>query len=492
MHGLIKNLIVLNKPRRFHLSLPDTEVISAKSYLIDECYSKMRYARVYNLCQSYRYQGIGYYVSLLAEARGHRSFPNITTIQDLKSQSIIKIISSELDELIQNSLKSINSRMFYLNVYFGKSYDKQYDSLSKQLYNLFQAPLFYVVFEKNPEQSKWILQNIFPLPIHQIPEPHQVFLQEVAEQYFLKKRIRNTSSNTKFIYDLAILVSQTERAPPSNSKALEQFMEASEKLGMRAKFINKNDFSRIPEFDALFIRETTAVNHHTYRFARRALAENLVVLDDPTSIVRCANKVYMAEVLRKAHISIPKTIIAHKKNGSELISQLGLPCVLKQPDGSFSNGVIKAHNRLELEEEMERLLNQSDLIIAQEYTPTEFDWRIGVLDKQPLFACKYFMAENHWQIHNWHGGRMQDGNHECLPLDQVPEKVLKLAVRAASLIGDGLYGVDLKQHKDKVVVLEVNDNPSIDMGVEDILLKEQLYLRIMEYFKARIKIKKQN
>ena len=30
--------------------------------------------------------------------------------------------------------------------------------------------------------------------------------------------------------------------------------------------------------------------------------------------------------------------------------------------------------------------------------PTDYDWRIGVLDGEPLFACKYKMARGHWQI----------------------------------------------------------------------------------------------
>jgi hypothetical protein len=91
------SIVVVNKPKDWNLNIPDVEVVSAKAYLTDIRYSEISNARVYNLCQSYRYQGMGYYVSLLAEARGHRSFPNITTIQDLKSQSIIRIISDEID-----------------------------------------------------------------------------------------------------------------------------------------------------------------------------------------------------------------------------------------------------------------------------------------------------------------------------------------------------------------------------------------------------------
>lgn len=485
------SIVVVNKPKDWNFQIPEVEVVSAKSYLSDSKYSEIRNARVYNLCHSYRYQGIGYYVSLLAEARGHRSFPNITTIQDLKSQSIIRIISDELDKLIQRSLARIRSSKFDLNMYFGVSVAKQHEHLSKQLYNLFPAPLLRVCFVWNQEQKKWLLQNIFPLPLNQIPELHKSYLLEFARQYFARKRIRSSANNSKLIYDIAILVNPDEHSPPSNKKALEKFIEAAEDEGLRAKLITKNDYSRIPEFDALFIRETTAVNHHTYRFARRASAENLVVIDDPISIVRCANKVYMAEMLRTANIPTPKTIILHRKNKDELIRSLSLPYVLKQPDGSFSNGVVKVSDPLELDEELHRLLNQSDLIIGQEYVFTEFDWRIGIIDKKPLYACKYYMAKDHWQINQWEGSSFKEGGHDAIPLDKVPSKVLKMAQRAASLIGDGFYGVDIKQCGNRVMVIEINDNPSVDYNVEDGILKDGLYKEIMQCFAKRIKKRKE-
>jgi len=483
------SIVVVNKPKDWNLHIPDVEVVSAKAYLTDSKYSEIRNARVYNLCQSYRYQGLGYYVSLLAEARGHRSIPNITTIQDLKSQSIIRIISDELDKLIQRSFARLKSSHFILNIYFGKHPSKVYENLSKQLYNLFQAPLLRAHFVY--EDEKWQLQNISPLPIHQIPEHHKPHVLEFAYAYFAKKRIRavNVSRPT---YDLAILLNPDEKAPPSDKKAIKYFIEAAEEEGMRAKIITKNDYSRIPEFDALFIRETTAVNHHTYRFARRALAENIVVLDDPASIVKCANKVYMAELLKKANIPIPKTVIVHKGNTEELLQTLGLPCVLKQPDGSFSNGVVKVNDMVTLEDELEHFFSQSDLIIAQEFMPTDFDWRIGVLDKKPLYACKYYMAKDHWQIYDWHPGRrMKDGAHETIPIEKAPPKIVKIAQRAASLIGDGFYGVDIKQSGNNVMVIEINDNPSIEAGVEDLVLKEELYAQVMKYFLQRIKTKKE-
>jgi glutathione synthase/RimK-type ligase-like ATP-grasp enzyme len=59
-------------------------------------------------------------------------------------------------------------------------------------------------------------------------------------------------------------------------------------------------------------------------------------------------------------------------------------------------------------------------------------------------------------------------------------------LKAAKQIGNGLYGVDVKQSGDKFFVIEVNDNPTIDAGEEDTILKDELYRRIMAVFLERI------
>jgi glutathione synthase/RimK-type ligase-like ATP-grasp enzyme len=109
------------------------------------------------------------------------------------------------------------------------------------------------------------------------------------------------------------------------------------------------------------------------------------------------------------------------------------------------------------------------------------------VDGQPLYACKYFMARGHWQIYN-HAkqGAAMLGTYETIPVELAPRKVLRTALKAAELIGDGLYGVDLKEARDEVYVIEVNDNPSLEGGIEDQVLGKQLYARIMQTFLKRI------
>ncbi len=71
----------------------------------------------------------------------------------------------------------------------------------------------------------------------------------------------------------------------------------------------------------------------------------------------------------------------------------------------------------------------------------------------------------------------------------MPEAIIKTALKATRLIGDGLYGVDIKSQGDKHYVIEVNDNPNIDFGIEDTILGETLYQQIMAVFLQRIRRK---
>ncbi|NGP75812.1 RimK family protein [Balneolaceae bacterium YR4-1] len=484
----MKNIVVVNNPANWSLELPGVEVVSARSYLSDGLYSKMRRARVFNLCRSYKYQSNGYYVSLLAEARGHRPLPGIMAIEDIKSQTMVRFVSEELDKEIQKALKHIVSDDFTLSIYFGKNLAGRYDKLSRQLFMQFQAPLLRAQFVRLNDH--WNLHAISPISANEIPQDHKPFVIEVARKYFEGRRLPGVKKDdTRF--DLAILRSEKESFPPSDEKAIQKFIRAAENLDFYVEVIGKEDYGRLAEFDALFIRETTSVSHHTYRFARRAAAEGLVVMDDPESILKCTNKVYLAELLNRNGIAAPKTLIVSEDNSGRIEPEIGLPCILKQPDSSFSQGVVKAENRQQLKEMLVKLFNTSDLLIAQEFLPTDYDWRVGILNGEPLFVCKYYMARKHWQIYERSkDGKTYSGKAESLPVNEAPEAVLKTALHAANLIGNGLYGVDLKQVGGKVYVIEINDNPSIDSGFEDVILKDALYNKIMKEFLRRIEVKK--
>lgn len=484
----MRKLVVVGNPKAWALDVPEVEVVSARSYLTSPDLAARRRVRVFNLAADYAYLSKGYYVSLLAEARGHAVIPSVKTIQDLKAPAITRIVSEELDALAQRSLGRLKADRFALSIYFGENMARQHQRLARELYRLFRAPLLRARFLR--QRKRWVLQSIRPIAMKEVPEAHLPFLQEAAGRYFGRRR-HGSAPPDPFAYDLAILVDPEERAPPSDERALRRFEAAGEKLGFSVERVGRDDYARIGEFDALLIRETTAVSHHTYRFARRAESEGMAVIDDPESILRCTNKVFLHELLRGAGIPTPRTLVVHSENRDRVEPELGLPCVLKIPDSSFSHGVLRADTSEELRDRLTGLLARSELVVAQAWTPTEFDWRVGVLDGRPLFACKYHMARGHWQIYNWSGKTLREveGGWETLAAEAAPQPVLEVALRAAGLVGNGLYGVDVKEVEGRPLVIEVNDNPSVEAGVEDQVLGQELYLRIVGALKARVEEK---
>ena len=484
----MKILLIVSNAKKWPLNIPDCEVVSARKYLTEPVFSRLTGVRVFNLMCPCRYQSQGYYVSLLAEARGHKPVPNITTLRDLYTPAMVRMTSAAIQDQIQTSLSSIKSDRFELSLYFGRNLAKRHDKLCRELFNRFHAHFLRAVFVR--AKGQWSLQNISPISINEVPDSHYGFVEEAAIQYFTRAGYRQRKLQS-FRYALAILHQPGEKDAPSNAEALKKFVKAGQKQGLDTQLITKDDFGRLSEFDALFIRETTNVNNHTFRFARCAEADGQVVIDDPQSIIRCANKVFLAELLGHHRIATPRTMSVHRDNVDLIHHTLGLPCVLKQPDSSFSVGVKKVTEPNDLEREALLMLGKSELIIAQEFLPTEFDWRVGVLDQRVLYVCRYYMAENHWQIIKRDAkGQKEEGEADTLKLADAPEEVLKIALRSTAPIGRGLYGVDIKQVGKKFHVIEVNDNPSIDAGVEDAVLQDALYQRIMGAFLQRIERRK--
>lgn len=459
-------------------------IVSSSAYLSGDEYSQSKSFRVINLCQSYEYQSIGYYVSLLAQARDHKAFPSVHAIQDISNLGLSKLISQDIHDEIQHSLHDIKTDKFVLSVYFGQNMAKKYATLCKQLHSLFPLPLIRFTLEMKKE---WSIKSMMPVSIKDMLPHHVEFMHLAAKDYLSKKRVHQFRKKQRF-HDLAILVDPLEANAPSNKKALDFFVSSGEEMGLNIDIIGKNEGKSIAEYDALFIRATTSVNHYTYRLARRAAQENLVVIDDPQSIIKCTNKVYLAELLHTHQILTPPTVFFNKYD--KKLPEIEFPCVLKKPDSAFSLGVVKIEDEKALQSSLYDFFKSSDLVLAQPFIPTEFDWRIGILDNKPLFACRYFMAEDHWQIYDWHNDKEKnEGKCETLPISDVPEAVIKTALKTSKLIGDGLYGVDIKSHGDMHYVIEINDNPNIDHGIEDRILGDNLYQQIMGLFLQRIRRK---
>lgn len=457
--------------------------MSALAYLTDVNSTYDAPARIYNLCDSYAYQRLGYYVSLLAEARGHKPSPPARIMEDMQSPSWVQLTTKSLDSLTQHTLCAHGGNTLTWDFYFGLCPDADDEFFGQHLFDLLKVPLLRVAFEQT--ERRWRIRSVRALALGELDIPAIAAVKVAASRYFSKRSGSATPLNSR--YKIAILHHDDDTHSPSNPLALEKFAAAAETLGMHAQVIGYADYGRLSEFDALFLRDTTNVNHYTYRFARQAVAEGLVVIDDPDSILKCNNKVYLAELLSQHAIPTPKTLVVHRGNLDQVFPLLGLPCILKQPDSAFSAGVSMVNTAAELHAEAKVLFALSDLFIAQEYLPTTFDWRVGVLDRRVLYVAKYFMAPGHWQIIKRNAPQhVQAGPTRALAVSEAPDDVIRQALCAANQIGDGFYGVDVKRKEGRCYVIEVNDNPNLDAGNEDGVLKDALYREVMGVFLKRI------
>lgn len=273
---------------------------------------------------------------------------------------------------------------------------------------------------------------------------------------------------------IAIVSDALSRARGPEMDAMQTYVAQAPDHGHTAEVIDVADFHRLPEFQAVFLRLDTSVLGLPFAASRYAWKLGLRVVDDPRSMITCMNKAHVQQLLEHGGVPTPETVLLTKDGRESLdaeamFQELGTPIVVKAPSGAFSSAVEKAHDAKELHALVRRFSVQSDVILLQRYTPSSFDWRVGVLCGDPLYAARYHIPKGAWRIHDTPEGeqRKQWAKVERVPLGKVPAPVLEAALAACRLIGNGLYGVDLKQREDgSAVVIEVNDNPNIDPGAE--------------------------
>lgn len=487
----MKYIVVNHKPNIFKISVDNIVFLTPEDFILnaqgaDGASQKKEKTRVINLCNNYSYMSKGYYVSLLAEARGHKIIPNVDKMIDLNwSRLAVKSIETLNKTLAKIDIDNPHGEISktFLS-YFGRSENKVLEPLTREIFDIFRYPIISITLKV--KNDSWIVDKLKNVSISDLSDANIAKLNDALSNYVGQSWKSDKSKAAK--YWLAVLTDKSEDLPPSNPKALEKLIAAGKKKSMAVELIDKGDFSSLIEYDALFIRETTVVNHHTYRFANKALKENIPVIDDPRSIIKCSNKVYLYELLAKNNIPTPKTFVLDKKTAKEFERNFTPPMIVKIPDGSFSRGVKKASSLEEFQSVTEQMLKKSDLIIVQEYMPTDYDWRVVILDNQPLFVCRYHMASGHWQIikHD-NNGQWDEGATEAVAIRETPKDILKAAIKATKAIGSGLYGVDMKFYDNKPYIIEVNDNPNIEAGKDDTKEGDVIYDRIIDYFIRQIK-----
>ena len=480
-------VILVDHARDFPNAETPHKVIITSDYLArPKLFSGGGRAKIINLSRSYNYQSKGYYASLLAEARGHRVIPSVETMLELRERKLYEQSLPDLQEaltLAAHRARADETTTFDLLFCFGFCQDPRFESFGRLLFDWYRCPAVEVTITPG---KRWKIDRLRARPLAKLGQEEADFFRDALHRH-TERDWRSPRARAVAKYSLAVLHDPEETLPPSSQESIRYFQKLAERHSVDVQLLTKRQLAELAEFDALFIRATTSIDNYTYRFARRALQECMPVIDDPVSMIRCTNKVYLHEKMEALGVPTAPTVMLAEDGDLERAGQLlGFPLVVKIPDGSFSRGVHKVDTPAELKALTDRLFEDTDLLLAQKFVPTDFDWRVGVLDGEPLFVCQYRMARGHWQIIKHGPNGVREGSHHTLAIADAPPQVIEVALNAASAIGLGLYGVDVKETPNGLAVIEVNDNPNLDHGVEDQVGKEEIWNRLLQWFVKRL------
>src|SRR5215471_16627395 len=362
-------VILVDQPKDFPAAETPHKVIPTGEYLAQPKLFESARPKLVNLSRSYAYQSKGYYASLLAEARGHRVVPTVETMLELREAKLYEHALPELEAELNRCARRADLQPegeLKLLVCFGIVRDPRFESFGRLLFDWFTCP----PLEVTVEPGEWHeIERMRPRNITRLANGEGSFLRESLHQH-TKREWRDPKARTIAKYDLAVLFDPNEKMPPSSKSSIKHFARIAEKHSVDVEPITRRQLAELAEYAGLFIRETTSIDNHTYRFARRAWQEGMPVIDDPISMIRCTNKVFLMELLGSNQVPMPQTfMLAENSDLPKAMDELGLPLVVKIPDGSFSRGIHMVNSPEEFKRVVEELFEETDLLLAQKFLP---------------------------------------------------------------------------------------------------------------------------
>lgn len=207
----------------------------------------------------------------------------------------------------------------------------------------------------------------------------------------------------------------------------------------------------------------------------------VLVVNGSTAIETAKNKMMTSQLLSRAGIPIPNTMMVRFPIQEQLIADnIGYPCVIKVVTGSYGAGVYlceKKRDYKKLVEFIESLGNKKTLLV-QEYLgdqPGE-DLRVLVIGGKVVGAMKRTAPEGDFRANITNGGTGQ--GYEVTP------EIDYIARETARTLGLTIAGIDLLFDKRGFRVCEANSNPGFS-GFEKYCNVDVAEL-ITEYIKYKV------
>ena len=215
------------------------------------------------------------------------------------------------------------------------------------------------------------------------------------------------------------------------------------------------------ETDAVIPRIGYSVTSEGVRVVRQFESQGIYVANSADSILRSRDKLTASQILSHHGIPVPRTaLVTSWRDTERAISRVGgVPCVIKASQGTQGNSVHLARSIRDAKEHVYRLLANRETVLVQEYIRESHgrDVRVIVAGGEVVAAMRRVARGREFRS-NFHLG----GQVEAIELK---EDFAKVAIRAASLLGIEVGGVDLLEGRSGPILLEVNSSPGLE-GIE--------------------------
>lgn len=214
-------------------------------------------------------------------------------------------------------------------------------------------------------------------------------------------------------------------------------------------------------FDAVLPRIGASITFYGTAVLRQFELMGAFTPNPSDAILRARDKFRALQILAGAGLGLPISVCGDSPDDTDdLLAMLGPPPhVIKLNEGAQGSGVILAERRSSARSLIEAFAALRVNFLAQEYIAEAegSDLRCFVVDGRVIASMRREAASGEFRANLHRGGRGF--------AVEVSEEEKALAVRAASLIGLGVAGVDILRSRRGPLVLEVNASPGLE-GIE--------------------------
>lgn len=236
-------------------------------------------------------------------------------------------------------------------------------------------------------------------------------------------------------------------------------------------------------YDAIIPRIASSMTRYGSMIVRQFEMQGIYTITSSISIVRSRDKLRSMQLLARAGVGIPKTVVSRGASDSDdLIEQLGgAPVIIKLARGTHGNGVVLAETKKAAKSVLQAfyVMDQDGTnILLQEFIKESagMDIRVFVVGGKVVASMKRQSLDDDFRS-NLHQG----GEGEKVKLSDEERKV---AIKAARSMGLNICGVDLMRSGRGPLVLEVNSSPGF--GIEEVTGRD-VATPIIEYIERNAK-----